>query len=75
MESGHRTVRLGEFNSLTSIDCNGSHCLPPSEDFEIDVAFRHGGYSRTNRIHDIGLLRLAKSVEYKGSRYIDGTHV
>ncbi|EDW56638.1 serine protease grass [Drosophila sechellia] len=64
-EDENLTVRLGEFNSLTSIDCNGSNCLPPSEDFEIDLAFRHRGYSRTNKIHDIGLLRLAKSVEYK----------
>ncbi|XP_037717943.1 serine protease grass isoform X2 [Drosophila subpulchrella] len=59
------TVRLGEFDSLTSLDCSGSDCIPPSEEFEINLAIRHSDYSRTNRYHDIGLLRLAKSVEYK----------
>ncbi|EDV55464.1 melanization protease 1 [Drosophila erecta] len=59
------TVRLGEYNSLTSVDCDGSDCNPPSEDFQVELSFRHRGYSKINRIHDIGLLRLAKSVRYK----------
>ncbi|XP_039484049.1 serine protease grass [Drosophila santomea] len=59
------TVRLGEFNSLTSVDCSGSVCMPPAEDFQIDLAIRHGDYSKLNRIHDIGILRLAKSVLYQ----------
>ncbi|XP_017007801.2 serine protease grass [Drosophila takahashii] len=59
------TVRLGEFDSLTSLDCSGSDCIPPSEEFEINLAIRHSDYSRTDRYHDIGLLRLAKAVEYK----------
>ncbi|XP_065719562.2 serine protease grass isoform X2 [Drosophila suzukii] len=58
-------LRLGEFDSLTGLDCSGSDCIPPSEEFEINLAIRHSDYSRTNRFHDIGLLRLARSVEYK----------
>ncbi|XP_016953156.1 serine protease grass [Drosophila biarmipes] len=58
-------VRLGEFDILTSLDCSGSDCIPPSEEFVINLAIRHSDYSRTNRYHDIGLLRLSRSVEYK----------
>ncbi|XP_017072858.1 serine protease grass isoform X2 [Drosophila eugracilis] len=59
------TVRLGEFDSHSAQDCIGSDCIPPSEEFQIDLAFRHRDYSRSDHYHDIGLLRLARSVEYK----------
>ncbi|XP_017123253.1 serine protease grass [Drosophila elegans] len=59
------TVRLGEYDSSTSHDCSGSVCIPPSEEFEIDLAIRNGNYSRSERYDDIGLLRLERSVEYK----------
>ncbi|KAH8402208.1 hypothetical protein KR009_010449, partial [Drosophila setifemur] len=58
-------VRLGEFDSSTSTDCIGTDCLPPSEEFEVNLAIRNREYSHDNRRHDIGLLRLAQSVTYK----------
>ncbi|KAH8246558.1 hypothetical protein KR038_006362 [Drosophila bunnanda] len=59
------TVRLGEYDTTTYNDCNGSDCIPPYEEFAIDKAIRNKDYSRTNRFHDIALLRLAERVEYK----------
>uniref|UniRef100_A0A6P4FDF8 Chymotrypsin-like protease CTRL-1 n=1 Tax=Drosophila rhopaloa TaxID=1041015 RepID=A0A6P4FDF8_DRORH len=65
IDGGNLTVRLGEYDSSTNHDCSGIVCLPPSEEFEIDRAFRNDNYSRTDRYNDIGLLRLEKSVVYK----------
>ncbi|XP_017061221.1 serine protease grass [Drosophila ficusphila] len=59
------TVRLGEFDRRTSSDCSGSECVQPSEEFAVNLAIRYKDYSRTHRYHDIGLLRLANSVDYK----------
>ncbi|KAH8271557.1 hypothetical protein KR018_006815, partial [Drosophila ironensis] len=60
-----RLVRLGEFDTTTDLDCVDSNCNPPAEEFEVNMALRNRDYSLDNRYHDIGLLRLAKSVEYK----------
>ncbi|KAH8389955.1 hypothetical protein KR200_004720 [Drosophila serrata] len=59
------TVRLGEYDTATYNDCSGSDCIPPYEEFDIDKAIRNKDYSRSNRFHDIALLRLSRRVEYK----------
>ncbi|KAH8254466.1 hypothetical protein KR032_010215 [Drosophila birchii] len=59
------TVRLGEYDTATYQDCSGSDCIPAYEEFAIDRAIRNKDYSRNNRFHDIGLLRLKQSVVYK----------
>nr|XP_016923390.2 serine protease grass isoform X1 [Drosophila suzukii] len=59
--SSKLTVRLGGM-SLRSSD--NSMCQIPAEDYEVDRAFRHKYFTPTIFLNDIGMLRLARFVDY-----------
>jgi len=50
--------------SLRSSD--NSMCQIPAEDYEVDRAFRHKYFTPTIYLNDIGMLRLARFVDYNG---------
>ncbi|XP_037805294.1 serine protease grass-like [Lucilia sericata] len=61
-------VRLGEYQISTERDCTNSTrkniCADPVEDVGIEEIFIHENYQR-NLHHDIALLRLNRTVEFK----------
>jgi secreted trypsin-like serine protease len=61
------SVRLGEWNKATTIDCNeADDCADPPVNIPIEKMIVHKYYSESdaNQNHDIALLRLAKPVNY-----------
>ncbi|XP_041775627.1 uncharacterized protein LOC121595608 [Anopheles merus] len=60
------TVRLGEFDLSTSIDCDkrGEQCAPSPQDIFAEQTIVHEAYSARRKENDIGLVRLAKEAEY-----------
>ncbi|XP_013184392.2 CLIP domain-containing serine protease HP8 isoform X2 [Amyelois transitella] len=59
-------VRLGEWNTSSSVDCVGDDCSGPVQDIPIERIIAHDGYvpSDTNQHNDIALLRLARNVQF-----------
>ena len=62
-------VRLGEYNTKTTVDCSPndpSFCSDPPIDIKIVEIIVHRGYTKhsINTLDDIALLRLQKSVKY-----------
>ncbi|KAH8348084.1 hypothetical protein KR084_003875 [Drosophila pseudotakahashii] len=58
------TVRLGEYNIKTKVDCKNRRCQGDSQEYAVDMAFRHTNYKPSEHLNDIGLLRLDRRVEY-----------
>ncbi|XP_002138833.3 transmembrane protease serine 9-like [Drosophila pseudoobscura] len=58
------TVRLGEYDVEKVRDCRGAYCIGPYEEYEVNKAYRHRSYSVSLRQHDIGLLRLSRTVQF-----------
>ncbi|KAG5894889.1 hypothetical protein JTB14_030594 [Gonioctena quinquepunctata] len=64
------SVRLGEHNTDTDIDCihNGyvNMCAPPPLNVPVEESIAHEDYDAydANQFHDIGLLRLARNVNF-----------
>ncbi|XP_047120532.1 serine protease easter-like [Schistocerca piceifrons] len=55
------SVRLGEWDQRTDVDCDGEICAPPPEDYSIEDATPHPQYrpqASANVANDIALLRL-----------------
>ncbi|KAM3963662.1 phenoloxidase-activating enzyme 1 [Aphomia sociella] len=66
-ELGHLvTVRLGEYDTQTDIDCNDGECADPPQEIAVKSAHAHPGYidGNKNRKDDIGLVRLARRAKY-----------
>lgn len=64
-------VRLGEWNTASSRDCDSSdHCADPVVDLQIDKVFQHELYNpeSISRENDIAVIRLKQKVQY--SAYI-----
>ncbi|KAJ8673959.1 hypothetical protein QAD02_005221 [Eretmocerus hayati] len=57
-------VRLGEHDTETNPDCNGSFCNDPYVDVNISKALKHENYNRYRLFHDIALLRLSRKVNF-----------
>nr|QXF31018.1 trypsin family serine protease [Frankliniella occidentalis] len=67
------TVRLGEHDARTEVDCsilgNTSVCAPPAVDVRVEEVISHPEYVKSTRRrdglwNDIALLRLARPVEF-----------
>ncbi|XP_039483723.1 serine protease grass [Drosophila santomea] len=58
-------VRLGEYDDSTTEDCDNWVCNPRAEEYDVDMAIRHGKYSEHRNLNDIALLRLAVYVTFK----------
>ncbi|KAJ0175736.1 hypothetical protein K1T71_008895 [Dendrolimus kikuchii] len=61
-----KTVRLGEYNTESDIDCLKDACADPLQEIEVQGAYPHSGFNdrNRNRRDDIGLVRLAKRATY-----------
>lgn len=71
------SVRLGEHNTETDIDCldngfGGQECAPAPINIPIEEQIAHEDYVPTNpnQYHDIALLRLARNVPFSGTLLI-----
>ncbi|XP_053612617.1 phenoloxidase-activating enzyme 1-like [Plodia interpunctella] len=60
------TVRLGEYDTQTEVDCSDGVCADPPQNIPVAAAYPHSGYSEKNknRRDDIGLVRLARRARY-----------
>ncbi|KAJ8721365.1 hypothetical protein PYW07_002140 [Mythimna separata] len=60
------TVRLGEYDTRTDVDCVGSKCADRYQEISVASAYPHPAYSygTMNRKDDIGIVRLATRAEY-----------
>lgn len=61
------TVRLGEWNTDTFIDClSPTNCNQPPVDINVESTMAHEGYNpnSNNRYHDIAIVRLKDSAPY-----------
>lgn len=69
-----KSVRLGEYNTETDIDCifdgNSKECADPAVDLTIEKVIIHENYQPNlkSKRNDIALIRLAKNVTF--STYI-----
>ncbi|KAH8401731.1 hypothetical protein KR009_007569, partial [Drosophila setifemur] len=61
----NRIVRLGEYDQSTDVDCRGSYCLPPYEEYYVEKAHLYSQFNATSHGEDIGLLRLERQVAFK----------
>lgn len=64
-------VRLGDYDLSLSKSCAGRHCGNPMRINEIDEIIPHESFNHraVNRMHDIGLVRLKRAVQYT-SKYL-----
>uniref|UniRef100_A0A182KDQ0 Peptidase S1 domain-containing protein n=1 Tax=Anopheles christyi TaxID=43041 RepID=A0A182KDQ0_9DIPT len=55
------SVRLGEYDLNSTIDCNKhGDCAPAPQDIPVERIISHEDYSGRYKVHDIGLIRLAR---------------
>lgn len=66
-------VRLGDYDLNLSKNCVGRNCGNPMRINEIDRTIPHESFNHRaiNRKHDIGLVRLKRSVQYTSKNLID----
>jgi len=61
-----RKVRLGEYETLNPRDdCSSGTCIPTAYEIDVDKKIVHRDFDGSK--NDIGLLRMAKSVQYSGN--------
>lgn len=66
------SVRLGEYNTDTDLDCvtimGFKQCALPAVDVPVEQQIAHEDYDPfdTNQYNDIALLRLIRDVKYTG---------
>lgn len=63
------TVRIGEYNTKTDEDCEENDigkliCAPPTQNFEIESAIGHPGFSLEKLQNDVGLIRVKGRIQY-----------
>lgn len=60
------SVRLGEWDTTTPIDCDQGECAPPHIDVPIESIIGHRDYNPRvkNQPNDIALIRMNRFVEY-----------
>ncbi|XP_039481516.1 phenoloxidase-activating enzyme 1 [Drosophila santomea] len=59
------TVRLGEYDTTTRVDCTSEFCIPTYEEYTVAAAHVHSLYENRQDGHsDIGLLKLNGIVFY-----------
>ncbi|XP_066255147.1 transmembrane protease serine 9-like [Euwallacea similis] len=61
-------VRLGEYDlSSTNVDCDGTYCSPPVQDFYIERIAVHPKYNPRTHENDIALLKIAGVANFSRS--------
>nr|ADF43208.1 prophenoloxidase activating proteinase 1 [Biston betularia] len=60
------TVRLGEYDIQSPVDCIDNNCADPPQEIPVQVAVPHPGYKdkNRNRNDDIGLVMLSRRANY-----------
>lgn len=67
------SVRLGEYNTSSEIDCitygksGGKDCNENPVRVQVEEEIPHPKYDAATKLNDIALLRLAREVNYTGS--------
>uniref|UniRef100_A0A182WXI4 Peptidase S1 domain-containing protein n=1 Tax=Anopheles quadriannulatus TaxID=34691 RepID=A0A182WXI4_ANOQN len=63
---GTISVRLGEFDLKSDIDCDkrGERCALPPQDIAVERTIKHKDYSARHKVNDIALIRLASEASY-----------
>lgn len=67
------SVRLGEYNTDTDVDCVNNqgfdYCSDPPQNVAVEEQIAHERYDplSPNQEHDIALLRLVRNVTYSGN--------
>ncbi|XP_065074716.1 serine protease grass-like [Ochlerotatus camptorhynchus] len=56
------SVRLGEYDRSTRIDCEDGVCATPFKEYYVDEWIPHEYYRHGHRTHDIALIRLDRPV-------------
>lgn len=64
------TVRLGEHNVLTDIDCEAGVCADPPQDFNPKLVIVHQDYGNPPYKHDIALIRLDRPAVFNGNQFL-----
>uniref|UniRef100_A0A6E8VGX8 CLIP domain-containing serine protease n=1 Tax=Anopheles coluzzii TaxID=1518534 RepID=A0A6E8VGX8_ANOCL len=60
-----RYVRIGEYDTRTDPDCEEDTCAAPIQRYGVEDAIFHPNFTRIVRSgHDIGLLRLNRSIDF-----------
>ncbi|XP_053675734.1 serine protease 7-like [Anopheles nili] len=60
-----RYVRVGEYDTRTDPDCEEDTCAAPIQRYGVEDAIFHPNFTRIVRSgHDIGLLRLNRSIDF-----------
>lgn len=61
-------VRVGEYNLNTDPDCYAPNaCAPGHQEIEINRTILHPYYDSTTSRNDIGLIRLARPLNFSGT--------
>ncbi|KAH8283697.1 hypothetical protein KR018_012533 [Drosophila ironensis] len=58
------TVRVGEYDTRSDIDCNESFCMPPFEDYNIIYAVKHKNFTPHTLSNDIALLKVDRPIRF-----------
>lgn len=58
------SVRLGEHNLLTDIDCDQDECAPPVVNIPVAEAIVHENYNAAGNDDDIALIRVAHPITF-----------
>lgn len=62
------SVRLGEWDTSTSTDCDNGDCADPVLDVPVEQLITHEDYNANSKTqeNDIALIRLSQSVTFTG---------
>ncbi|KAM7364429.1 serine protease 7-like [Cochliomyia hominivorax] len=64
------SVRVGDHNTQSSVDCDGSGCLDAYQRLNVERVVVHGGFGSYNgyhNYHDIALIRTDRNMQYSVS--------
>lgn len=58
------SVRLGEYDLVTEVDCENSECADPVDNIPIAEVIIHENYTAETHVDDIALIRLTRPVMF-----------
>ncbi|KAL0881064.1 hypothetical protein ABMA27_002194 [Loxostege sticticalis] len=60
------TVRLGEYDTQSEVDCSAGVCADPPQEIPVQAGYPNPGYNdrNVNKRDDIGLVRLSRRARY-----------
>ncbi|XP_038206756.1 CLIP domain-containing serine protease 14D-like [Zerene cesonia] len=64
LKSDVLSVRLGEWDESTELDCQDGICSNDTIDVDIEAVILHPKFNKSNKVYDIGIIKLAKPVNF-----------